>query len=283
MHLQCILARLFGRVAGFPLITVVLLQPESEIMTITDQSLGQLARSIPGATAIFHKHQLDFCCGGKKSLRDAASDRDLNLEALTDELEVLQSQQPAEQEWANVPDIELIEHILTRYHDVHRQQLPELIRLAQRVELVHGGHTECPAGLSQHLETMLQELESHMKKEEQILFPMISRGITGMAVQPIAMMRSEHDDHGDHGHDDGDRRDERQHPSTSRSGRCRAIGGGIGVHRRRSPVVVPGSTSMVVAPLRRRQGTTSPLDPPAAKTRAVRSALSRGGRDVRSR
>lgn len=37
-------------------------------MTITDQSLGQLARSIPGATAIFHKHQLDFCCGGKKGL-----------------------------------------------------------------------------------------------------------------------------------------------------------------------------------------------------------------------
>jgi regulator of cell morphogenesis and NO signaling len=165
-------------------------------MTITDQSLGQLARSIPGATAIFHKHQLDFCCGGKKSLRDAASERDLNLEALASELQVLQSQQPREQEWVNVPDIELIEHILTRYHDVHRQQLPELIRLAQRVELVHGGHTECPTGLAQLLETMLQELENHMQKEEQILFPMISRGITGMAVQPIAMMRREHDDHG---------------------------------------------------------------------------------------
>ena len=65
MHLQYILTGLFGRVAGFPLITVVLLQPESDIMTITDQSLGQIARSIPGATAIFHKHLLDFCCCGK--------------------------------------------------------------------------------------------------------------------------------------------------------------------------------------------------------------------------
>lgn len=165
-------------------------------MTILDQSLGQLARSIPGATAIFHKYQLDFCCGGKKSLRDAVSDRDLNSDALVAELQVLQSQPSAEQEWTNLPDIELIEHILTRYHDVHRQQLPELIRLAQRVELVHGGHTECPAGLAQLLEVMLQELESHMQKEEQILFPMISRGITGMTIQPIAMMRREHDDHG---------------------------------------------------------------------------------------
>jgi regulator of cell morphogenesis and NO signaling len=182
--------------AEFSLIATIFLQPERYIMTILDQSLGQLARSIPGATAIFHKYQLDFCCGGKKSLRDAVGDRNLNLDALAAELQLLYSLPPAEQEWANVPDIELIEHILTRYHDVHRQQLPELIRLAQRVELVHGGHTECPAGLTQLLETMLQELENHMQKEEQILFPMISRGITGMAVQPIAMMRREHDDHG---------------------------------------------------------------------------------------
>ncbi|WP_062065035.1 iron-sulfur cluster repair protein YtfE [Cellvibrio sp. OA-2007] len=165
-------------------------------MMILDQSLGQLARSIPGGTAVFHKYQLDFCCGGKKSLRDALSDRELNPAAIVAELQALQAQPSIAQEWVNVPDVELIEHILTRYHDVHRQQLPELIRLAQRVELVHGGHTECPAGLAQHLETMLQELENHMQKEEQILFPMISRGITGMAIQPIAMMRSEHDDHG---------------------------------------------------------------------------------------
>lgn len=37
---------------------------------------------------------------------------------------------------------ELIEHILTRYHDTHREQLPELIQLSERVERVHGGHTD---------------------------------------------------------------------------------------------------------------------------------------------
>ncbi len=92
-------------------------------------------------------------------------------------------------------DEELIEHILNRYHDTHRDQLPEMIRLAQRVERVHSGHPECPAGLSAHLETMRAELESHMAKEEQILFPMIARGISGMARGPISVMRSEHEDH----------------------------------------------------------------------------------------
>ena len=91
---------------------------------------------------------------------------------------------------------ELIEHILTRYHDTHRDQLPELIQLAERVERVHGGHTDCPAGLSAHLAQMARELEAHMAKEEQILFPMIARGMTAMAGGPVAVMRHEHEVHG---------------------------------------------------------------------------------------
>ncbi|MBC7184324.1 MAG: hemerythrin domain-containing protein [Marinobacter sp.] len=90
---------------------------------------------------------------------------------------------------------ELVEHILNRYHDTHRDQLPEMIRLAQRVERVHGSHPDCPSGLSAHLETMQEELESHMAKEEQILFSMITRGISGMARGPISVMRAEHEDH----------------------------------------------------------------------------------------
>lgn len=91
---------------------------------------------------------------------------------------------------------ELIEHILTRYHDTHREQLPELIHLAERVERVHGGHTACPAGLSAHLEHMAEELETHMAKEEQILFPMITRGMSAMAGGPVAVMRHEHEEPG---------------------------------------------------------------------------------------
>ena len=42
---------------------------------------------------------------------------------------------------------------------------------------------------------MLQELESHMQKEEHILFPMILRGQKNMAVGPISVMESEHVQH----------------------------------------------------------------------------------------
>lgn len=92
-----------------------------------------------------------------------------------------------------VPTVELIEYILTRYHDRHREQLPELIRLSKRVELVHGGVPECPAGLTALLEKLQYELNEHMRREEEILFPMILRGLGAAMSYPVEIMRHEHD------------------------------------------------------------------------------------------
>ena len=101
---------------------------------------------------------------------------------------------------SNVPSADepgdLIDHIIARYHNVHRAQLPELIRMAHRVEAVHSTHPAVPAGLGDFLERMEQELSTHMHKEEAILFPMLKLGGNPFVVQPIGMMRHEHLDHG---------------------------------------------------------------------------------------
>jgi regulator of cell morphogenesis and NO signaling len=106
-------------------------------------------------------------------------------------------QMPSKRDWQQASIGELIDHILARYHAVHRQQMPELIRLARRVEHVHGERQDCPTGLAEHLEGMHQELESHMQKEEMILFPMLKRGLAHNVHGPIAVMRFEHDEHGE--------------------------------------------------------------------------------------
>jgi len=158
------------------------------------QAIGQIAVQLPGATAVFRRLKLDFCCGGHVSLDQAASDKGLDLQAVVHELSALQ--RPSE-----LPDLgtptELVEHIIARYHEVHRAQLPELIRMARRVEAVHRDHSEVPAGLADALEAMEQELLSHMHKEEAVLFPMLRAGGNSFVSQPIAMMRHEHNDHGE--------------------------------------------------------------------------------------
>ncbi|MVW75014.1 iron-sulfur cluster repair protein YtfE [Pseudomonas xionganensis] len=164
---------------------------------LLDHTLGNLASRIPGATRVFHTFHLDFCCGGQKTLRQASLERGLDAQQVEEQLLSLNPDEHPEQDWRSASDDQLIEHLLERYHDVHRQQLPELIRLAARVEQVHGARENCPRGLTDLLLGMLQELENHMQKEEQILFPMIRQGQNPMLGGPISVMRFEHDQHGD--------------------------------------------------------------------------------------
>ncbi len=89
----------------------------------------------------------------------------------------------------------LIEYILTRFHEVHRRQLPELIQLAAKVEAVHADHAEAPRGLTDLLTSMHSELLAHMEKEETILFPMLARGGSSFVTHPICVMMSEHEGH----------------------------------------------------------------------------------------
>jgi len=162
-----------------------------------DQSLGQIACQLAGASAVFHEHGLDFCCHGSRTLRQAAAEAGLDANALVQRLQGLPPMAHSqERDWAAAAPTELIAHILERFHAVHRAQFPELIRLARRVEQVHGQRPECPVGLADHLCAMEQSLESHMRKEEMILFPMLERGAGAMAGGPIRVMRMEHDSHG---------------------------------------------------------------------------------------
>lgn len=89
----------------------------------------------------------------------------------------------------------LTRHIEARFHARHREQLPQLAAMAERVEDVHFGDEAVPEGLSALLRQMIGALEVHMKKEELILFPAIRRGGGPGIATPIAVMRADHDDH----------------------------------------------------------------------------------------
>ena len=83
--------------------------------TLLEQSLGQLACDIPGATRIFHSFKLDFCCGGHKSLREAALGKDLDPLLIADALHDLQDAGDTQHDWRNEPSETLIAHLLARY------------------------------------------------------------------------------------------------------------------------------------------------------------------------
>lgn len=160
-----------------------------------DRPLAEIATSLPGATAIFRRNKLDFCCGGAVSLSEAARTRGLSLPDLEADLTQIAATGPLPE--AALDTDALITRIETRFHAVHRRELPELVRLARRVEAVHKANPAVPCGLADLLETIATELETHMATEEQVLFPLM-RQRDPLVAQPIAVMLAQHDDHGAH-------------------------------------------------------------------------------------
>jgi regulator of cell morphogenesis and NO signaling len=159
-------------------------------LKLAETPVGDIAARLPGATAVFRSFKLDYCCGGKETLASAVEKRGLDLGdverslSALDERPVMTSEEPEE----------LIEFILSRYHETHRRELRELLQLSRRVEQVHAAHPDVPKGLTEFLTALATELESHMQKEEAMLFPMIRAGHP-MVAGPVSVMEAEHEDH----------------------------------------------------------------------------------------
>ena len=61
----------------------------AEPQSLALRSLGDIAVSLPGSTAIFRRHKLDFCCGGSESLETAARNKGLDPASIEAELGAL--------------------------------------------------------------------------------------------------------------------------------------------------------------------------------------------------
>ena len=137
---------------------------QAELQSLASRSLGEIAAGLPGATAVFRWAQARLLLRRIGKPRTGRPRRKgLDLAPIEGELAAL-SPEPN-----TVPESveELIQHIFDRYHQVHRQEMPELRDLALRVERVHAGPPGRAEGTFHLLARMHSELELHMQKEEQ--------------------------------------------------------------------------------------------------------------------
>jgi regulator of cell morphogenesis and NO signaling len=91
---------------------------------------------------------------------------------------------------------DLVVHVVDRYHESLRRDVPALVAAARKIERLHADKPDVPVGLADALEELWVDLQQHMTKEEQVLFPMLSRGAYGTQVyMPVRVMEHEHDEH----------------------------------------------------------------------------------------
>ncbi|MDA1193900.1 MAG: iron-sulfur cluster repair di-iron protein [Planctomycetota bacterium] len=167
--------------------------------TITRSTpVGHVATAAPLATRVFARHGIDYCCGGGIALEVACARQGIEVDAVLAEIEAeLESTNDDVAGWGDAPLDALIEHILRVYHRPLDEELPRLEAMAQKVHRVHGEKDpERLGGLSAAVSALKAELEPHMMKEEQILFPMILAGQGAMAGGPVHVMEIEHEEAG---------------------------------------------------------------------------------------
>lgn len=165
---------------------------------VRKMSIGQIAATVPYAAQLFYRYKLDFCCHGTDSLDEACRKKEVNEDELLEELQSLMKQKD-KTEWRTMNEQDLIQHILDAYHADLHQVIPEIQRLAQKVETVHADHRECPIGLSEELRVFWNELKAHLEKEENSVFPTIEAGKSpsGGKTEVQEVMR-EHVEQGEH-------------------------------------------------------------------------------------
>lgn len=171
---------------------------------LLNKRVGELVVEEPGRSRIFERFSIDYCCGGKKTLADACKATGASPDAVIDALTHpdISGQSQPEADWSNARMSELIDHILTKHHAYLRTELPRLSEMGAKVARVHGDRFDWLSECHRVFEGLRAELEQHMMKEEQVLFPMIRQmeatGATatshcGNLQNPISVMEHEHD------------------------------------------------------------------------------------------
>jgi regulator of cell morphogenesis and NO signaling len=175
--------------------------------TLTPASqVGQLVAERASRAKIFERFGIDYCCGGKISLEAACARKGIDPTVLLAAIEALDAalaDRPAERDWTSAPLPELVDHVLTTHHAYLREAMPRLAFLVAKVARVHGdAHPELAEVLAVYTK-FHAEMDAHMAKEEQVLFPLIvglaegkPRSFGPPVQAPIAVMEAEHDDAG---------------------------------------------------------------------------------------
>lgn len=167
-----------------------------------ETKIGTIVAERPETARVLELVAIDYCCGGQKTLKQAAEEQSIDPNQLLNALLAVgaKAESIQGQDWnkASLPD--LMDHIVTAHHGWLRRELPPLLEATNTVYRVHGAvHPEL-AEVAATLQKINDAVLPHLDEEEQTIFPALRKLVAGEAPADIAKqlesMRSDHDELG---------------------------------------------------------------------------------------
>lgn len=168
--------------------------------SLGDTTLGDLVIQDSRRARILESLDLDYCCGGGRTLADACEQAGLDVNAIAPTLDL--PEDPPAQDWLPLGPAALAQHIVDVHHAYLWSEMPRLTALVAKVHGVHGERHPELAKVRDLYAAAVADLEGHLTKEEKVLFPAIEqfdaqgRAATfpfGRLANPINAMLGEHD------------------------------------------------------------------------------------------
>jgi regulator of cell morphogenesis and NO signaling len=176
-----------------------------------EPTIGEIVTQDYRKAQVFKSFGIDFCCGGKKTIKEACLKKGINEVDVINALDAATSTTGGNENDYQKWDIGfLTDYIINTHHQYVKENTSFITELANKVARVHGQQHPELVKVAQLFNEVGKDLLLHLSKEEHILFPFIkelalierNHGILpeasfGSVSNPIYIMESEHEHAGE--------------------------------------------------------------------------------------
>lgn len=143
----------------------------------SERMVGEVVAEDYRRAAVFQRHGIDFCCGGKRTVGAACEKAGVEYRDVARSLEAsdaVHAENGADDtaEWSLT---RLMDHIVASHHAYVRETLPVLQQFASKVARVHGQRHEELQEIHALVEELAADMTAHLAEEEDEVFPRLAR------------------------------------------------------------------------------------------------------------
>lgn len=152
-------------------------------------TVGQLASRCPQTLDVFRKYVPEIDAHRQTTVETVASIANIEPKQLCQQLfDTVMEQTPIEDLDTDV----LLNLISRRYDASHLAKLPEIHRLARKIEAVHRSSPEVPKGITLAIKKLEHTLTDHIEREHTYVLKSMEHDQPPKPDTPIAQMNEEH-------------------------------------------------------------------------------------------